>query len=412
MNIYKPSQIKILIFEKSSYDISSENHIYKRRSEMKKRFILLMILGVLFYGNALAQEGVTDNEILLGQSCALTGPAQALGNGMRAGMTAYFKKINAEGGINGRKIRLISKDDGYEPNRAIANTQTLIEKDRVFLLIGEVGTPTSKAVVPIAEKAKVPFFGPFTGAEFLRNPFKKYVINVRGSYYQEMERLAQYLVDKKGLKKIACFYQNDGYGQAGLSGIKIALKKRSMQLAGTGTYERNTVAVKSGLLSIKRSNPEAVIMVGAYKPCAEFIKLAKKVGMNKTVYCNISFVGTEALRKELGAAGEGCIISQVVKFPWDQSIQLVKDFHADMKKFQPDERPGFVSLEGYMVAKLFSMAAKSVKGNLTRESFIKTVDGVGRFDLGGVRLQFSSNDHQGMDEVFLTVIKGGKIDPL
>jgi ABC-type branched-subunit amino acid transport system substrate-binding protein len=379
---------------------------------MKKLLIVAVAVGVLTCGNAFAEDGITTSEIVLGQSCALTGPAQALGKGMEAGLNAYFARVNAEGGINGRNIRLISKDDGYEPDRAIANTRELIEKDKVFLLIGEVGTPTSQAVVPIAERAKVPFFAPFTGAEFLRNPYKKHVINVRASYYQEMERLAQYLVGQKGLKRIACFYQNDGYGQAGLSGIKIALKKRSMELVATGTYERNTVAVKSGLLRIKKGKPEAVVMVGAYKPCAEFIKLAKKVGMKHTLYCNISFVGTEALRKELGGAGEGCIISQIVKFPWDQSVPLVKEYQAAMKKYQPDAKAGFVALEGYMAGKLFSMVTREVKGDLTRESFIKAVGATGTFDLGVVHLKFGPNDHQGMDEVFLTVIKGGKIKPL
>jgi ABC-type branched-subunit amino acid transport system substrate-binding protein len=331
---------------------------------------------------------------------------------MQAGLTTYFSKVNEQGGINGRKIRLTSKDDGYEPDRAIKNTRELINEEKVFLLIGEVGTPTSKAVVPIAEVAKVPFFGPFTGAEFLRNPFKKYVINIRGSYYQEMERLAEHLVDKKKLKKIACFYQNDGYGQAGLNGIKIALNRRAMELVATGTYERNTIAVKSGLLKIRKAKPDAVVMVGAYKPCAEFIKLAKKVGMKNSIFCNISFVGSEALRKELGDAGEGCLISQVVKYPWDNSVPLVKEYASDMKKYQPDANIGFVSLEGYMVGKLFCMAVKAVTGDLTRESFISTVDNIGKFDLGGVILQFSSNDHQGMDEVFLTIIEGGMIKPL
>ena len=176
---------------------------------MRTQLLALLLVGTLFCSSAFAEDGISNSTITLGQSSALSGPAKDLGTNMRAGMEAYFAKINATGGINGREIKLISKDDGYEPDRAIKNTKELIENEKVFLLIGEVGTPTSQAVVPIAEKAKVPFFGPFTGAEFLRNPFKKYVINVRGSYYQEMEKLAEYLVDKKGLKKIACFYQND-----------------------------------------------------------------------------------------------------------------------------------------------------------------------------------------------------------
>ena len=379
---------------------------------MKNLTATIILFGIFLVGSAHAENGVTDTSISLGQSAALSGPAKDLGTNMKAGLEAAFAKVNDAGGIKGRKITLTSKDDGYEPDRAIKNTKELIEKSKVFLLIGEVGTPTSQAAVPIAEKAEVPFFGPFTGAEFLRNPFKKFVINVRGSYYQEMEKLAEYLVDNKGLKKIACFYQNDGYGQAGLNGIKIALQKRGLKLVETGTYERNTIAVKGGLLKIRKAKPDAVIMVGAYKPCAEFIKLAKKVGMKDTVYCNISFVGTSSLTNELGSAGEGAIISQVVNFPYDESVPLVEEYTAAMKKYKPNVKPGFVSLEGYMVGKLFAMAAQSVQGEFTRENFIKAIDAKGSFDLGGVNLTFSSNDHQGMDDIFLTIIENGKIKPL
>ncbi len=356
-----------------------------------------------------ANTGTPTSEIVLGQSCALTGPAGALGNGMRDGLQAAFAEY---GEINGNTIKLITMDDGYEPNRAIENTRKLLDENKVFMLIGEVGTPTSKAVVPVAEEAGVPFFGPFTGAEFLRGQERNLIVNVRGSYYQEMERLAKYLVDEKGLTKIACFYQNDGYGQAGLSGIELALERRGMELAGTGTYERNTVAVKSGLLQIRKASPEAVIMVGAYKPCAEMIKLAKRSGMKDTVFCNISFVGTKALLSELGEAGEGCIISQVVNFPWDESVPLVKEYQASMKKHLPEASTGFVSLEGYMVGKLFCEALSKTEGEVTPAAVLSTINRVSKWDLGGVHMEFTETDRQGMDEVFLTVIKGGEIQPL
>ena len=215
---------------------------------------LLVLLGLVVTPLVQADQGVTEKEIVVGQSCALTGNAQALGAGMRAGIEAYFAKVNATGGVQGRQIRLVTKDDGYEPAQAITNVRELIEADKVFALIGEVGTPTSKAVVPVAEEAGVPFFGPFTGAEFLRSPSRKYVVNVRGSYYQEMEALVAYLVDQKQLKTIACFYQNDGYGQAGLRGLELALEKRSMAVAALGTYERNTTAVKTLCYPFARSN--------------------------------------------------------------------------------------------------------------------------------------------------------------
>jgi len=396
------------------FGIKTERSAVKMKKKWSKKLIgstvgMVMLATGL---SALAEDGVTEKEILLGQSCALDGPARALGQGMRTGLQAYFLKQNDAGGVKGRTIRLISKDDGYEPAKAINTTRELIEKDKVFLLIGEVGTPTSKAVVPIAEQAQVPFFGPFTGAEFLRDPFNKYVVNVRGSYYQEMEALASYLVDRKKLTKIACFYQNDSYGGAGLSGIQLALKKRSMELVATSNYERNTTAVKSGLLKIRRANPEAVVMVGAYEPCAEFIKLAKKAGLKDTTFCNISFVGTKALLEELGDAGDGCIISQVVNFPWDTTNPLVQEYTAAMRKYQPNVDAGFVSLEGYMVGKLFCEVVEAVQGELTRENFLAAVGKTGTFDLGGTKLTFGPNDHQGMDEVFLTVVVAGKIKPL
>jgi ABC-type branched-subunit amino acid transport system substrate-binding protein len=361
---------------------------------------------------ALQEPGVSADEIVLGQSCALEGLEQSLGIGMRAGLLAYFATVNEKGGIQGRKIRLISLDDGYEPDKAINNTKKLIEEDRVFALIGETGTPTSKAVMPIIEEAQVPFIGPFTGADFLRNPYKKYVVNLRCSYLQEMECLAQYLVDDNKFTKVACFHQNDGYGQEGLNGITQALERRELELVATGTFEPNSAAVKSGLLAISKAEPEAVIMVGPYKPCAEIIKTAKKLGMAETVFCNISFVGTQALLNELGSEGQDCIISQVVIYPFDDSILLVKEYQAAMKKHQPDQEIGFVSLEGYMAGRLFCLAVRNVTGELTRESLILSIQQTGSFDLGGITLQYGTEDNQGMDRIFLTMIKNGQIQPL
>jgi ABC-type branched-subunit amino acid transport system substrate-binding protein len=166
--------------------------------------------------------------IILGQSCALSGPAKNLGLEMRAGLLAAFAHINSLGGIKGRDIHLLSLDDGYEPDKAVYNTLRLINEEAVFMLIGEVGTPTSKAVIPLIEAYKIPFFAPFSGAELLRTPFRRYVINVRASYYQEMERLASYLVDDQKIERISCFYQNDSYGYDGLNGLERALARSTL----------------------------------------------------------------------------------------------------------------------------------------------------------------------------------------
>jgi ABC-type branched-subunit amino acid transport system substrate-binding protein len=353
-----------------------------------------------------ASRGETESRhpIILGQSCALSGPAESLGLEMRAGLLAAFSKINDEGGVNGRDIVLISRDDGYEPDRAIRNTRDLIQNENVFMLIGEIGTPTSEAVVPLAEEWKIPFFAPFTGAEFLRVPFHKYVINVRPSYFQEMERLASYLTQVKKIKRIACFYQNDSYGFSGLKGIEIALKKRGMSLVSKGSYERNTVAVMGALRDINRAEPEAVILVGTYSACAEFIKLSKSKINKKQLYCNISFVGTKSLQRALGEHGRDVIVSQVVPYPEDIEIPLVKEYGEAMRKYQRDYPISFISLEGYIAGKLFFQIAMSVPGELTRENFISSMEKTGRFDLGGLVLEYGPGDHQGMETIYLTEI--------
>lgn len=358
-----------------------------------------------------AAPGVTDNEILLGQTAVLDGPTSALGLGMRAGLLAGFGEANEAGGVSGRKIRLISKDDGYEPDRAIANARDLIDQDKVFVLIGSVGTPTAKVILPVCEERSVPFVAPFTGAGLLRTPFRKLVVNLRASYPQEMERLAQLLVDDKKLTRIACFFQNDDYGQAGLKGIEAALKRRNLELSATGTYERNTVAVKGALLDIRKADPQAVVMVGTYKPCAEFIKLAHKLGMKDTLFCNISFVGTRALVAELAGEGEGTLITQVVPAPTSDSSPAVKAYVQAMKKHQPAAALDWISLEGYLGARLFCLVASKAGRDLTRESFMNALEQTGTFDLGGLKATFGPEDHQGLDEVFLTIIKGGEAVP-
>jgi len=372
---------------------------------MKVRFFHLLFSIMIFFPSLCSgEEPGPLPPIILGQSCVLSGPAKNLGLEMRAGLLAAFSRINENGGVGGREIILISRDDGYEPDRAVKNTNSLIYDDQVFALIGAVGTPTSKAVAPIITDSRIPFFAPFTGAEFLRRPFKKYVINVRASYFQEMEELASYLIEKRKFTRIACFYQNDSYGFAGLEGIEIALARRGMTLVSKGSYERNTVAVLGGLRDIFQERPEAIVLVGAYSACAEFIKLSKNRSGREVVYCNISFVGTESLQEALGEYGEDVVVSQVVPSPYDIQIPLVQDFLQAMRKYQNDSSISFTSLEGYIAGTLFAKIARAVKGEFTRKRFVETMESVARFDLGGVVLQFGSDDHQGMDTIYLTQI--------
>jgi branched-chain amino acid transport system substrate-binding protein len=373
---------------------------------MDRRFMLTASVGVLFCARTglAVVPGVSASVVRFGQSAAYEGPAAALGSGMRVGLMAAFAEANARGGARGLKLELAGYDDGYEPEATVVNTRRLITEDGVFALIGAVGTPTSAAAVPIAAEAGVPFVGPFTGAEFLRERTNAHVINVRASYFQETEELVERLTTDLGVTRIAAFYQDDSYGRAGLAGIQRALDKRGMQLAAEGTYERNTTAVRQGLLAIRRAAPEAVIMIGAYQPCAEFIKLARQVKLD-AVFANVSFVGSEALQQELGEAGTGVLISQVVPLPWDSSMPLVADYQRALAAFDPAAKPGFISLEGYMVGRVAIAAIERIPGEVTREAFLAAVTGSGPIDLGGVTLEYGSGDNQGMDQVFLTMIQ-------
>jgi len=376
---------------------------------MQKRWVLAAAAFVIAaagnaQGTARAENGVTQDNILFGQAAVLQGPASALGTGMKAGLEAAFEEANRKGGVHGRKIRLLSVDDGYEPSKSIAATRKLIDEDKVFGLIGPVGTPTAVAAQPIAGAAKVPFIGAFTGASFLRNPKLDNVINVRASYDLETEAWVKHLTEDLKITKIAIFYQDDAFGRAGLSGFEKAMKKRGLPIVAEGTYERNTTAIKTALLALRKAAPEAVVMVGAYQPSAEFIKLARKIEFNP-VFVNISFVGASALAKALGNEGAGVIVSQVVPFPWDASLEVVADYRAAIRAADPKAQPEFVSLEGYLVGRLAIAALEKAGPEPTRAGFLQAIKDTAEFDIGGLKMTFGPNDNEGLDKVFMTVIE-------
>jgi branched-chain amino acid transport system substrate-binding protein len=362
------------------------------------------LLATIAASAATAEDGVTADTIVFGQAAVFEGPASALGLGMRAGIQAAFDEVNGKGGIHGRKLKLVGVDDGYEPDKSIAAVKKLIEEEKVFSLIGPVGTPTANAAQPVAQAAKVPYIGPFTGVMFLRDPKRDNVINIRASYDAETEAWVRHLTEDLKIEKIAIFYQDDAFGRAGLSGFKKAMDKRGMKIHAEATFERNTVAVKSALLNLKRAEPEAVVMVGPYKPCAEFIKLARKIDFNPA-FVNISFVGANALAKELGPDGKGVIVSQVVPFPWDASVKAVADYHAALKASDPQAEPGFVSLEGYLVGRLTIAALEKMGPKPTRAGLLKTIRETGTFEIGGLTMTYGPEDNEGLDKVFMTVIQ-------
>ena len=366
--------------------------------------IALTLIGFAVPASA-AETGVDANFVTIGQSAALSGPAQELGNEMRLGAQTYFNLVNQAGGVFGRQIKLVSLDDGYEPDRAVANTKKLISEDKVFALFGYVGTPTSNAALPIFTEAKVPFFGAFTGAESLRNPLNRYIFNIRASYFDETEKIIEQVTSVGG-KNIAVFYQDDAYGKAGLAGVERALAKRSLKITSTGTIERNTVKVEAAIASLVPKQPDAIVMISAYKSIAAFVKAAKKAGYTGQFH-NVSFVGSRALADELAAQGHGVVISQVVPFPFTPSLPIVAEYQNALKA-SGSSQPSFTSLEGFIAARVFVEGLKRAGKDLTREKLITALESMNNVDIGGFNINFSPKSHNGSSFVELTMIGRNK----
>jgi branched-chain amino acid transport system substrate-binding protein len=369
--------------------------------------IVLGALGVLLAASGLAQApGVTSRSILLGQSAAFSGPAAQLGIQMNIGTKAYFDRVNARGGVYGRTIELKTRDDRYEANLCAENTKKFIEEDKVFALISYVGTPTTVAAMPIFTEAKVPLIGPFTGAEVLRNPVNRYIFNVRASYYDETERIVEQLAST-GNRKIAVFYQDDAYGQAGLKGVQIAMDKRKLGIVALGKVERNTVKVQDAVGTINAAQPDGVIMISAYTSIAQFVREMKAAG-STTQFHNVSFVGSTALASALKDEGYGVAISQVVPFPWGSDVRIVKEYQEVLAKAGHTDY-NFSSLEGFVVGEVMVEALRRAGKNLTREKLIAALEGMNKVDLGDFVVSFSPTNHSGSKFVDLTMIgRGGK----
>ncbi len=349
--------------------------------------------------------GITDNEILFGQSAALMGSNQALGKGMQIGIEAAFKEANDAGGVYGRQLKLTTMDDRYEPDAAFANTLEFVEGDNpVFALIGAVGTPTSRAALPVAQDAGVPFVGAFTGAQLLRDDELTNVLNYRASYYDETREMVESLSDA-GVTKVAVLYQNDSYGVDGLSGVEAALAEQDgMELVASWYYRRNTSAVESAAYRISEQDPEAVIIVGTSAPAANIIKkLRMKMDPDPT-FLAVSFVGSNALVNALGNEGAGVYVTQVVPLPSDSSNAVVAKYRAALTAYDSGAEHGFISLEGYLAGRMAISRLQACGANVSRECFLDVQGATTTIDIDGLSLTFGPGDNQGSDTVFLTVI--------
>jgi ABC-type branched-subunit amino acid transport system substrate-binding protein len=385
---------------------------------IRKRCAILLGLAALALGlsvPAAAETGVTNTQITIGMSTALTGPALFLGTSFRTGVEAYLNAVNDAGGVHGRKIRLLVYDDGYEPTNAVVNATKLIKEDRVFCLLGNVGTPTALAIRDLLKSEKVFLFAPFTGAESLRKPVDRYLLHYRASYNQETEVFVKGMVEGLGFRKIAVFHQDDGYGKAVLEGTVLALSQRGLAPVATGTYTRNFENVNEAFERIIKAEPDAVVMGGTYSACSKFIRMWKvktlleKRKKTDPIFMNVSFVGPDRLVTLLDKYGQGVVVTQVVPPHSLTSYPAVAEYRAALTRYFPKVQPNFVSLEGYLAAKVFVEALKRAGRNVTRESFIDTVENIRNLDIqAGNTISFSKEDHQGSQTVYPTVVRGGK----
>lgn len=355
-------------------------------------------------------QGVTNSEILLGNSAAFTGHAQYLGTHYLRGAMAFIEDLNSRGGVYGRKIRVVSYDDQYDPPQCVLNTQKLIGQDKVFALFNYVGTPTTVKVIPIVEDSGTPLVGIFSGADILRNPVKKHIFNIRCSYYLETERAVLHFVEDLGFKKIAVFYQNDAYGIDGLKGTEIALEHYGLKPVAVENYERGTLNVERAAEAIYRSGADAVIMVGLYGPCSKFVRLVKDAG-SSMIFHSLSFVGPDEFAKELGEKyTDGVTISQVVPPPNLDVLSAVRQYKKLNTRYYPESQPDIVGLEGFVNAKVLVEGLKRAGKDLTREKFVRALESLHDYSCGiGNPVDFSPDNHDGINYVFFTRIEKGKL---
>ena len=389
---------------------------------IKNRSLQLLIVGLLAFGTTLRSAEVDSKasaEIVLGMSTALSGPAEALGKDMREGVLAGFERANRAGGVNGRKLRLVALDDGYEPSRTAPNMRQLLDKENVLAVIGNVGTPTAIVAIPIAMEQKTLFFAAYTGGGVLRNqPPDRYVVNYRASYAEEAGTMIDGLVDDLGFKpeEIAFFTQRDGYGDAGFNGGVAALKRHGLKEEKAilhVRYERNTLAVENAVASLILAEhpPRAIVMVGVYAPCAKFIQQCREAGL-QALFLNVSFVGSIPLAKELGKTDAAVVVMQVVPSPLDMSRPIVREYVVDLHELDSSATPSFGDLEGYIAARIFIKALEQVNGMPTRESIVGALEGLGKFDIGlGEPLDLGPEEHQACHRVWPTILKDGVFTP-
>ncbi len=359
----------------------------------------------LFAGGADAQ-GVTKTRVLIGQSSPFSGSNKELGDDIREGLQAYFKQVNDAGGVNGRTIELIALDDANDAKRAGENARILVEQRGVLALVGYASATLSLPALPFAEKSRVAFVGPFTGAEPMRT-FRRNVYNIRASYADELEKIVDFY-STTGMKKFSVIHYDDAVGKENLAAVELALTRRGLKASSIGTLKRNQTDLGAAVSDVVKAAPDVVIATTLYKTTGDFIKSAKKAGSGAQ-FASTSFVGASALASELGEQGVGVVVAQVVPPYSRASIPVVREYQAAIEKLLGKKEYSFTSLEAYIGAKVLVEAIRRAGANPTREGLLKTLDSMQNFNVGGYQVDFSPSNHNGSRFVELTSIsKAGR----
>src|SRR3954463_11376836 len=370
---------------------------------MTKIRLALLAAAALAFAPAQAQTpGVSATTIVIGQSAPLSGANAELGNDIRNGALAYFSKVNAAGGVHGRKIELATLDDGNAVPRADANTKKLVEEQGVFALYGYASATLSRPARPTVEKNRVPFIGPFTGADPMR-VFNKYVYNIRASYADELEKIVDHF-QSLGVKRFSIVYYDDVVGRENLTAVERALKKRNLEAVSKAAFkDRAKPDIDAGLKEVAKGQPDVVILTTLFKTTADFIRLAQKTGVGAQMASN-SFPGASPLAKELGKQGSGVIVATVVPPPTKRSLPLVQEYQVAIEKQLGKKDYSFTSFEAYIGAKVMVEAMRKAGPKLTREAFERELDAMKDYDAGGYTVAFGPSNHNGSSFVELTVI--------
>ena len=361
-------------------------------------------------GAAPTATGQTGEALLLGQSAPFSGPSAQLGREFREGAEAWFVEVNRRGGIHGRPVRLISRDDRYDPDLTVRNTRLLLEQDRVLALFGYVGTPTTKAVLPLVERDRIPLVAPLTGARLLREPLRPTVFNLRASYGAEVDRIVDQLV-RDARHRIAVLHQNDAFGQDGLMAAQQALRSHGLRPVATAPVERNSTQVGAAVNRILAARPSAVLIISAYPSSAAFSRELLRRG-SRAQLMNVSFVGTRGLQEALGdGRATGIGIAQVVPFPWNRRVPVVAEYQKLMRRQSPMVSFSFTSLEGFLAARLATEGLQRAGRNPTRQSLVQALESIRNLDIGGMTLNLGPKDHQASDNVELTFLGSQRWEP-